>query len=191
MYDGFIGYHADPRLRIYVGQYNAPFTMENVTSSRWLDLMERSLIVRTLATPYNKADGLTVWGETRGNKSFEYQVGVFGGDGMNRPNIDNRFDGMGRVVVRPLASDGALERFHIGAGAPLRSRDDSAVHYDAPTLSTPGGYAFWSPVYTDRRTRPRSTSCRRASGRGVRRVLPPVRALRREGRGRLHQRRAT
>lgn len=58
VYDGFVGLLANPRTRIYLGQYNAPFTMENVTSSRWMDLMERALVVRTLATPYNKADGL-------------------------------------------------------------------------------------------------------------------------------------
>jgi phosphate-selective porin len=148
VYDGFVGYMPTPRIRIYLGQYNAPFTMENVTSSRWLDLMERSLTVRTLATPYNKADGLTVWGETE-NKSFEYQAGVFGGDGMNRQSIDNRVDGMARLVVRPLAKrSDALKRFHIGAGGRLGSRDPDFVQYDAPAMSTPGGYTYWAPSYT-------------------------------------------
>jgi phosphate-selective porin len=149
VYDGFVGYIPTPRVKIYLGQYNAPFTMENVTSSRWLDMMERALVVRTLATPYNKADGLMVWGDTE-NKSFEYQVGVFGGDGMNRMNIDNRFDTMGRAVVRPLAKrKDALNRLHIGVGGRIGSRDPKYVLYDAPSLSTPGGYAFWSSNYKD------------------------------------------
>jgi phosphate-selective porin len=149
VYDGFVGYLPTPRIRIYLGQYNAPFTMENVTSSRWLDLMERALSIRTLATPYNKADGLTVWGETE-HKEFEYQVGVFGGDGMNRQSIDNRVDGMARLIVRPLAKrEDALKRFHIGIGARHGYRDPKFVMYDAPGLSTPGGYTFWSPNYTD------------------------------------------
>jgi phosphate-selective porin len=148
VYDGFVGYLPTSRIRIYFGQYNAPFTMENVTSSRWLDLMERALSVRTLATPYNKADGLTVWGETE-HKEFEYQVGVFGGDGMNRQSLDNRVDGMTRLVVRPLAKrDDALKRFHFGVGARLGYRDPEFVAYDAPALSTPGGYTFWAPTYT-------------------------------------------
>jgi phosphate-selective porin len=147
VYDGFVGYIPVPQLRIYFGMYNAPFTMENVTSSRWLDMMERALIVRTVATPYNKAEGLMAWGDTK-NKSFEYQGGIFGGDGMNRPNIDNRFDGMGRFVVRPLAKrTDALQRFHVGGGARYGRRDRDFVRYDAPNLTTPGGYAFWSAAY--------------------------------------------
>jgi phosphate-selective porin len=150
VYDGFIGYQANPHLQVYVGQYNIPVTMENVTSSRWPDFMERALNVRTIAAPYNKDLGVLFWGATReGAAPFEYQVGVFGGDGMNRPNVDTRFDGMARMLVRPLAGrKGALERFHIGVSGRYGSRDGSAVNYDAPTLSTPGGYAFWSPVYT-------------------------------------------
>ena len=149
VYDGFIGYMPTPRLRIYFGQYNAPFTMENVTSSRWLDMMERALVIRTVATPYNKADGLMLWGDTE-NKSFEYQVGVFGGDGMNRPSVDNRVDGMARLVVRPLAKrDDALKRLHVGVGGRFGSRNPDFVMYDAPGLSTPGGYTFWTPNYKD------------------------------------------
>ena len=129
------------------GQYNQPFTMENVTSSRWLDMQERALSVRTLATPYNKAEGLTMWGATEHNH-FEYQFGVFGGDGQNRPNIDDRFDGTIRLVARPLASrSDALKRAHIGAGMRHGRRDSHYVRYDAPSLSTPGGYTFWSSTY--------------------------------------------
>jgi len=154
VYDGFIGYMPVPTLRIYAGQFNAPFTMENVTSSRWLDLMERALIVRTVATPYNKAEGLLVWGETE-NKSFEYQAGVFGGDGMNRPNIDNAFDGMARLLVRPLASrSDALNRLHIGASARYGWRNYNFVRYDAPSLATPGGYTFWSSSSGDTHIKP-------------------------------------
>lgn len=79
--------------------------MDNVTSSRWLDFMERSLLVRTVAAPYNKDLGLTFWGATKeGVAPLEFQAGVYGGDGMNRPNVDSSFDAMGRVVLRPFAS---------------------------------------------------------------------------------------
>lgn len=149
VYDGFAGYQLDPHRQVYVGQYNAPFTMENVTSSRWLDLMERALVIRTVATPYNKDLGVTIWGATRdGAAPFEYQLGVVGGDGMNRPSVDDRVDVMGRVVVRPASSvKGPIHRFHVGASARAGSRDDDYVSYDAPSMSTPGGYVFWSPVY--------------------------------------------
>jgi phosphate-selective porin len=151
VYDGFVGYQSTPAHQLYVGQFNAPFTMENVTSSRWLDFMERALSIRTVATPYNKDLGVTYWGQLgEGVSPLEYQVGVFGGDGMNRPNVDNRVDGMARVVFRPLAraTKDAIHRLHIGVSGRGGSRDDDYVMYDAPSLSTPGGYAFWSPTYT-------------------------------------------
>lgn len=150
VYDGFIGYQW-PHAQLYVGQYNAPFTMENVTSSRWLDFMERALSVRALGAPYNKDLGVTFWGASGdGVAPLEYQVGLFGGDGMNRPNVDNRVDAMARVLLRPFASStkDAIHRLHAGVSARAGSRDDAYVNYDAPAISTPGGYAFWSPSYT-------------------------------------------
>ena len=147
IYDAFAGYMPIPNLKFYFGQYNEPFSMENVTSSRWLDMMERSLTVRTLATPTNKAEGLTAWGETH-NKSFEYQLGIFGGDGQNRPNVDDRFDGTLRVLARPFANaEGAIKRMHIGLDGRTGIRDPHFVRYDTPSLTTPGGYAFWSSAY--------------------------------------------
>jgi phosphate-selective porin len=147
VYDAFAGYTPIPTLKVYFGQYNMPFSMENVTSSRWLDMMERSLTSRTLAAPSNKADGLSVWGETH-NKSFEYTVGIFGGDGQNRPNVDDRFDGTIRLLARPFAnSSHAIKRAHIGFDGRWGRRDSHFVRYDAPSLSTPGGYAFWSSAY--------------------------------------------
>jgi phosphate-selective porin len=151
VYDGFIGYQW-PHLQLYVGQYNIPFMMENVTSSRWLDFMERALSVRTIGAPYNKDLGITFWGATgEGVAPLEYQIGLFGGDGMNRPNEDYRADLMGRFVVRPFASGDSkdvLSRSHIGMSGRAGSRDDAYVMYDAATLSTPGGYAFLPPTYT-------------------------------------------
>jgi phosphate-selective porin len=151
VYDGFVGYQW-PHLQLYVGQYNAPFTMENVTSSRWLDMMERALVVRTVATPYNKDLGVLLWGATGdGVAPLEYQLGVFGGDGMNRPNVDHRADVMARVLYRPLASatKDAVHRAHVGISGRAGSRAEKDVIYDAPTLSTPGGYVFWSPRHKE------------------------------------------
>jgi phosphate-selective porin len=172
VYDGFIGYMPVPHLKIYFGQYNEPFTMENVTSSRWTDLMERSLTVRYIATPYNKADGLMVWGETK-NKAFEYQLGAFGGDGQNRANVDDRFDGTVRALVRPFFKrDGALKRAHFGGSMRQGRRDSHFVRYDAPSLSTNGGYTFWSSTYTNGTTDTRIVPSRRQTAAAAELYLP-------------------
>jgi phosphate-selective porin len=147
VYDAFVGYMPVPNVRLYFGQYNAPFTMENVTSSRWMDMMERSLIIRTAAIPSNKADGLLLWADTD-DKMFELQAGLFGGDGMNRPNIDGIFDGMARFVFRPLAKrSDALNRLQVGVSGRFGWRDHKFVQYDTPNMSTPGGYSYWSASY--------------------------------------------
>ncbi|HEX5661380.1 MAG TPA: porin [Polyangiales bacterium] len=173
VYDGFIGYMPKPWLKIYFGQYNEPFTMENVTSSRWTDLMERSLTVRSIATPYNKSDGLMVWGETP-NKAFEYQLGVFGGDGQNRPNEDDRFDGTVRAIVRPFfnSSNAALKRAHFGGSMRDGRRDTHFVRYDAPNLNTHGGYTYFSSSYTNNGVDTRVVPARRQTAAGGELYLP-------------------
>ncbi len=146
--DMFVGFEASKWFRVQIGQFDTPFTMENITSDKWLTFMERSLTVRTLGAPYNKDLGLMARGESpKGH--FHYAVALTGGDGMNRPSPDNRADVMGRVLVRPFAGDdkNPLQRAHLGFSARWGRRDPSYVRYDAPGLSTPGGYTFWSPTY--------------------------------------------
>jgi phosphate-selective porin len=146
VYDGFLAYEPTRGLRLHAGQYNTPVTMENVTSSRWLDFMERALTVRTLAAPYNKDIGFLAWGRLP-KGYFEFQAGLFGGDGMNRANVDDYPEAMGRVVVRPLAGiEGATRLLHLGGSTRYGYRHKSHVFYDAPAMTTPGGFAYWSPV---------------------------------------------
>jgi hypothetical protein len=67
---------------------------------------------------------------------------------MNRPNVDAYVDGMGRFVVRPAAFEGgAMSRMHIGTSFRYGYRDPDHVLYDAPSMSTPGNYVYWSSVY--------------------------------------------
>jgi phosphate-selective porin len=146
--DAFIGYDAGTWFRLQVGQFDAPFTMENVTSDKWLSFMERSLTVRAVGAPFNKDLGVMVRGATPAGH-LDYALAFMGGDGQNRPSVDNRGDGLGRILLRPFASlDGSIvQRFHIGVSGRIGRRDPAYVRYDAPRLATPGGYAFWSPTY--------------------------------------------
>ncbi len=148
VYDGIVGFKPLPILRIYFGQFNAPITMENVTSSRWLDLMERALLVRTIAIPENKAIGPVVWGETK-HREFEYQFGGLSADGtIGRPSVDGHYNVMGRFLIRPIARrEGALKQAHLGGSFRYGKRDRRFLIYDAPSMSTPGGYSYWSSSY--------------------------------------------
>lgn len=147
VYDGWIGYAANDQFKILAGQYNTPVSMENTTSSRWIDFMERSITAR-LASPYNKDIGVMAFGSLH-EGTLDYFLAGVGGDGMNRLSVDNRWDFNGRLVFRPLATSrkDALKKLHIGASGRYGHRDPNSVWYEAPAITTPGGYAFWSGNY--------------------------------------------
>jgi hypothetical protein len=85
---------AGDRVIVQAGQFDAPFTMDNRTSDRGLDFLERSLLARALAIPGNKKQGGMVHG-TNAARNYYYSAGGFFGDGQT--------DGMARAWVAPLS----------------------------------------------------------------------------------------
>ncbi|MDB5218904.1 MAG: hypothetical protein JWO86_6831 [Myxococcaceae bacterium] len=149
--DVFINYRQGSIFNIQVGQFDAPFMMDNRTSDKYTAFMERALPVRAIGIPSNKEIGAMFWGETQ-NRLFYYSFGPFNGDGQNRPNVDARFDVMGRVFVHPLATTdlakgNPLKDLQIGGSVRYGSRDKKWVNYDYTALTTQGNFAFWSPTY--------------------------------------------
>ena len=146
--DVFINFRAAKWLNVQAGQFDAPFTLENRTSEKWgTPFMERSLTVRDVAVPTQKQIGVMLWGEAF--KVLNYSIGLFDGEGQNRPNVDGKGDLFARVYVTPLASrKDALKSLEFGASVRQGSRDKNYVNYDVPALTTQGQYAFWNPTYT-------------------------------------------
>jgi hypothetical protein len=97
------------------GQYDAPFTLENRTSDKYFDFMERSISVRAFGVPQNKETGGMLHGYDDA-KHFMYSVGLFNGDGQNFKNVDEHFDWIGRAWVAPASflGDGPLHDVAIG-----------------------------------------------------------------------------
>jgi phosphate-selective porin len=146
--DVFLNYRAHPLFNVQVGQFDAPFMMENRTSDKYIPFMERSLAVRDVGIPTNKDIGAMFWGEDP-SKFFFYSAGLFNGEGQNRLNTDSRGDLMARAFIHPLAGNkDALKDLQIGASFRYGSRDSKYTYYDYPTMSTQGGYTFWSSTYT-------------------------------------------
>ncbi len=148
--DDFINYVADPAFNVQVGQYLLPFSFENRISDNTTPFMERSLPVRNLGAPTQRDIGAMVWGDLAGG-FLGYSVGIYDGDGPNRPNQDDRYDYYARVVVHPMArsSRGDLRWIQIGLSGRTGSRDSTLIGYDLPSLTTQSGYAFWKPTYKD------------------------------------------
>ncbi len=147
--DVFVNFKAHSLFNAQIGQFDAPFTMENRTSDKYIPFMERSLAVRAVGIPTNKEIGLMLWGEDD-KKIVHYALGVFNGEGQNRLNTDSRGDFIARVFVHPLATvmKGELKDLQIGGSFRYGSRDPKFTSYDYPALSTQGNYTFWSPSYT-------------------------------------------
>jgi phosphate-selective porin len=133
---------------LQVGQFDAPFTLENRTSDKYFDFMERSAVVRTFAAPSNKEQGLMVHGLLPKKLAY-YSVGVFDGDGQNMRNLDGSFDLIGRGWIAPFALLGPewLGAVTVG-GSGWSGRRASPLTQTLAGQSTQGGFAFWSPKWT-------------------------------------------
>jgi len=145
--DVYLNFKADNALNVQVGQFDAPFTLENRTSEKWgTPFMERSMTVRDVAVPTQKQIGVMLWGDAY--HLLNYSIGLFDGDGQNRTNVDGKGDLFARLYVTPLSDrTDALKNLQIGASVRQGSRDRQYTFYDVPALTTQGQYAFWNPTY--------------------------------------------
>jgi hypothetical protein len=145
-----ITYRFAPWLGITVGQFNVPFSMSNRTQDAYGQWMERPLGVRAFAVPSSKDIGVMFSGDVA-DGILGYELGVFGGDGRNRPSVDSRVDFIGRVTVHPLAhSTTTFEKnLQLGVSGRHGDRDPRAVGYDVTPITTNQGYVLWKPTRTD------------------------------------------
>jgi hypothetical protein len=151
--DVWVNLRAAKWLNAMIGQYQAPFSMENRTGDGLGPWMERNLAIRGFVVPALKEIGITAWGALD-KDAFGYELGVFGGDGQNRPNIDRRVDFIGRVYARPFAAAGdTLAKAQVGLSVRHGDRDPAMVAYDYPTITTGQGFTLWDPTYTDSKKR--------------------------------------
>jgi hypothetical protein len=127
---------------LQVGQYDAPFTLENRTSDKYFDFMERSITVRAFGIPDNKEMGAMLHGYND-NRNFYYSLGVFNGDGQNFKNVDRAFDLMGRAWIAPFSftGDGPLHDVEIGGSFWTGDRTNTLA---PASQTTQGGFTFLS-----------------------------------------------
>jgi hypothetical protein len=159
--DAWVNVDYLPYLKLQAGQFDAPFTMENRTSDKFFDFMERSIAVRAFGVPSNKDDGAMIWGWLPKHLGY-YSLGVFNGDGQSFKNQDNNPAIIGRAFVAPLAwmnRNGNLRWIEDvwvggsfwwqrnvnlgGASAP----SSAGAQNDIPTMTTQGGVAFFNASY--------------------------------------------
>ena len=125
---------------LQVGQFDAPFTLENRLSDKYFDFMERSITVRAFGIPDNKEMGAMLHG-FNDDRNYYYSVAVLNGDGQNFKNADREFDVMGRAWVAPFSFSGLGPLHDVEIGGSLWTGDRQNTL--APTSqTTQAGFTF-------------------------------------------------
>lgn len=137
--DAWIAIELLPWMRLQLGQHDAPFTLENRISDKYIDFMERSFTVRNLGAPLNKETGAWLWGLLPRSVAY-YSAGVFNGSGPVLKNQDGRWDVLARGWLAPFALAGyeALSDVTLGGSFWYGSRGNSNVAL--PNATTQSGY---------------------------------------------------
>ena len=151
--------------------------MENRTSDKYIDFMERSTTVRAFAVPYNKDQGGMLWGWLPMQLAY-YSLGLFNGDGASFKDQDSRPAVIGRGFVAPLAFLGGrkpwLQQLWLGASVWYKDSNNlggfvtpsvtGASQNDLANMTTQGGVGFFSSSYGNGKN---------ASGAAVRSHIAP------------------
>ena len=147
-----VSYRFRPWLNFTAGLFNAPMTMSNRTRETVTTPMERPMAIRSFVMPNNKELGLMAWGELFDDRTLAYEIGVFSGDGPERPVVDAQPDLMGRIFARPLTSLGEGSFFklaQIGVSGRYGNKDQKFVDYDYAGIASGNGFVMWQPGYVD------------------------------------------
>ena len=136
--DIFINWHKIPEMNLKIGQWKAPFGLEQLTPDTLIYTIERSLPTGAL-TPERQI-GAMLWGKPLTNVVPEqkdlltYYAGMFNGNGRNFNNNDNNeFMYVGRLEVQAFKGHlmGQEATLKLG-GDYLYSRDDPGTNISPP-----------------------------------------------------------
>ena len=132
--DIFVNWHQFPEAQIKVGQWKAPFGLEQLTPDQYLIIIERSLPTGAI-TPERQI-GVQLWGKPFTNvwpdekDLLTYYAGIFNGNGRNVTiNDNNNFMYVGRLELQPFKGKifGQDSSLKLGADV-LNSRDDKGTN---------------------------------------------------------------
>jgi phosphate-selective porin OprO/OprP len=116
----YIGYNGFQPVRLTLGQFKEPFSLERQTSSKYITFMERALTVNAFAPGFSIGVGGRLNGEL-----WSSALGIFGesydDDAANEG--DEGWGVTGRFTFAPFLE--AKRRLHLGVGATYRQPDDS------------------------------------------------------------------
>lgn len=115
MKDIWIGYIGFPNSIIKFGNYKEPFSLETLTSSKYITFLERSY-ADNFSPDRNIGVGYARWGKT-----WQAAVGAFGqtAGSVDASGRDEGYGLTGRATIAPINSEGRL--LHIGGALSMRT----------------------------------------------------------------------
>lgn len=102
--DGLIEVSFRPQLKLTLGQFKVPFSLENLTSSSALDTINRSQTVENLCPGRDiRASGRDIGITLNGQFSWiNFSFGIFNGSGINSPDLNSHKDVAARLAFHPV-----------------------------------------------------------------------------------------
>jgi phosphate-selective porin OprO/OprP len=166
--DATAAYTFDAALKITIGQFKIPFSMENLASSSKIDAIDRSQVVEALA-----ARGKDVIGNQNGrdigvqasgalfelnNQTLvEYAAGVFNGAGINTLDANVNKDYVVRLVAHPVTGldiGGSYYGGYAALGKPpvgrRRDRAGAELSYTLEPLTLKGEFIYGKDSVTEK-----------------------------------------
>lgn len=132
--DAMMEYEFSKAFQLRVGQFLIPFSLENVTATSDVDMVNRSQPEEKLAPGRdNSAQGRDVGVSVFGTYSIvDYTVALLNGAGINKADTNSHKDLAGRVVVRPIEHLAVGGSYYLGKQsatpeAPLVTRDKAGL----------------------------------------------------------------
>jgi phosphate-selective porin OprO/OprP len=132
--DIWVNWHQFPAAQVKIGQYKAPFGLEQLTPDTTLYTIERTLPTGAI-TP-DRQIGVELWGKPftsiwpERQDLLTYYAGIFNGNGRNiTVNDNNNFMFAGRLELQPFTGKvfGQSSFLKLG-GDVLNSRDEAGVN---------------------------------------------------------------
>ena len=122
----YIEYAGFKPVSIRVGKFKEPFSLERLTSSKWISAIERSMLQDFLpGAGQPDFGGVQLSGYHKEMNNSNWAIGVFD-DGAQDGDGEDNYAVTGRVAMSPHFADGSF--LHLGAAYSVREIEGSMVY---------------------------------------------------------------
>jgi phosphate-selective porin OprO/OprP len=144
--DAYLDLRFFPELRFRAGQFKVPFSLEELTSSRFIDFVERSL-VNELAPARDR--GVMIYGDLLGG-TINYALGGFNGTGEDTSDNNSDKDLAARLTFIPFRESDSfwLKGLQVAGNVTWGDQDGSTSAQGRMTARTTNRFRFFAPQTT-------------------------------------------